>query len=152
MKSRLAVLGLSFLGMVETLYLSMSRDAGPVPCHITNGCSDVLTSVYSEIGGVPISWLGFVFYATAFGATVFDAFGGADTFRFLRWPATAALVVSAVLTGIQAFVLQAYCEYCLTSAALSTTICVLVWTGSRSISEGSMLSDTDENDSIVEKV
>ena len=152
MKSRMAVLGLSFLGMVDTLYLSLSRDAGPVPCHITNGCGDVLTSVYSEIGGVPISWLGFAFYITVFGTTVFDVFGGAGTFRFLRWPATAALAVSAVLTGIQVFVLEAYCEYCLTSAALSTTICVLVWTGSRSISEGSMLSDSGEDHSIVEKV
>jgi uncharacterized membrane protein len=130
-KTRVAVLGLSFIGMVETLYLSLAPDSGPVPCHITNGCGDVLTSVYSEIGGVPISWLGLAFYLTAFAATVFDLFGGISAFRYLRWPATAAFVVSLVLTGIQAFVLEAYCEYCLTSAVLSTSICALTWAGSR---------------------
>lgn len=123
------VLALSFLGMVETLYLSIQRDSGPVPCHITNGCGDVLTSAYSAVGGIPISWFGFAFYLTIFGATVFDVFGGVDTFRRLRAPATVALVVSAVLTGIQAFVLDAYCEYCLGSAALSTAIWALVWFG-----------------------
>jgi uncharacterized membrane protein len=130
-KSRLAVLGLSFLGMVETLYLSLARDSGPIPCNITTGCGDVLASVYSEIGGVPLSWLGFVFYIAAFGATVFDVFGGSDTFRLIKWPATAAFAVSVILTGIQAFELHAYCEYCLTSAVFSTTICALTWTGSR---------------------
>ena len=152
MKSRLGVLGLSFLGMVETLYLSLSRCAGPVPCHIPNGCGDVLTGVHSEIGGVPLSSLGFVFYITAFGATVFDVFGDAGTFRVLRWPATAAFTVSGILTGIQAFVLQAYCEYCLASAALSTAICVLVWTGSRSIPEDSLRTNSDEEDAIGKKV
>lgn len=131
MKSRLAVLGLSFLGMVETLYLSLQRNSGPVPCSITTGCGDVLGSVYSEVAGIPISSLGFLFYITVFGATVFDLFGGIPAFRLLRIPAAMALLVSAVLTGIQAFVLEAYCEYCLASATLSTTICILVWAGSR---------------------
>lgn len=125
-------LGLSFLGMVDTLYLSLSRDAGPVPCHITEGCGDVLTSAYSEVAGVPISWLGFAFYLTVFTVAAFALFGGNATLALLRWPAAAALGVSAVLTGVQAFVLEAYCEYCLTSAALSTAIFVVVWTGSRS--------------------
>ncbi len=131
MTARLAVLGLSFLGMVDTLYLSLQRDSGPIPCHVTEGCGDVLNSVYSEIAGVPISWIGFAFYVSVFGAVVFDVFGETPTFRWLRAPAAAALAVSAVLTGIQAFVLEAYCEYCLTSAALSTAICALVWAGSR---------------------
>ena len=56
------VLALSFLGMVDTLYLSLSRQSGPIPCHVTEGCEDVLGSVYSEVAGIPISWLGFAFY------------------------------------------------------------------------------------------
>jgi uncharacterized membrane protein len=126
-----ALLGLSFLGMVDTLYLSLTRDTGPAVCHITEGCGDVLTSAFSEIGGVPISWFGFAFYACVFGLTVFEAAGGIPTFSLLRWPTLAALLVSAVLTGIQAFVLEAWCEYCLTSAALSTLIFLTVWTRPR---------------------
>jgi len=126
-----AVLGLSFLGMVDTLYLGLTRDTGPVVCHVTEGCGDVLGSPYSELAGVPISWFGFAFYFFAFGAAVFDAFGGMETLGLLRWPALAAFLVSAVLTGIQALVLQAWCEYCLTSAALSTLIFAAVWTAAR---------------------
>ena len=123
------VLVLSFVGMVDTLYLSLSRQSGPIPCHVTEGCEDVLGSVYSEVAGIPISWLGFAFYLVAFGASVFEVFGGTETLRLLFWPATAALLVSAILTGIQIFVLEAYCEYCLTSGGLSTGIFLLVWRG-----------------------
>lgn len=128
MTFRLAALtGLSFVGMVDTLYLSLTRDTGPAVCHITEGCGDVLTSAYSEVGGVPISWFGFVFYLLVFGVSVFGLTGEVPALRYLRWPALAAFLVSAILTGIQAFVLQAWCEYCLTSAALSTAIFLTVW-------------------------
>jgi uncharacterized membrane protein len=116
------VLALSFAGMVDTLYLSLSRDSGPVPCHITEGCGDVLNSVYSEIAGIPISWFGLAFYLVAFGLAVFEIFGGYNILRILFWPAAAALATSLALTGIQVFVIQAYCEYCLTSAGLATGI------------------------------
>ena len=123
--SPVGVLALSFTGMVDTLYLSLSRDSGPVPCHITEGCGDVLNSVYSEVGPIPVSWFGLAFYVAVFSAAVFEVFGGSNTIRLVFWPAAAALVVSAVLTGIQVFVLEAYCEYCLTSAGLSTAIFLL---------------------------
>lgn len=122
----LAILLLSFLGMADTLYLSLSKDTGPVPCHITEGCGDVLTSKYSEVAGVPISWVGFAFYVTVFGVTVFEAFGEQRVVHLLIWPASAALASSAVLVGIQAFVLEAWCEYCLAAAGLSTGIFVAV--------------------------
>jgi uncharacterized membrane protein len=120
--------------MVETMYLGFSRGGPPVPCSITNGCGDVLTSVYSEVGGIPISWLGFAFYLLAFGVAVFSVFGTA-ALRLLRWPAAFAFAVSLVLTGIQGLVLDAWCQYCLASALLSTSIAALVWTGPKPGSE-----------------
>ena len=120
------VLALSFVGMVDTLYLSLSRDSGPIPCHITEGCGDVLNSVYSEVARIPLSWFGLVFYLGVFFAAVFEVFGGSHTLRLVLWPAAAGLGISAVLTGIQSFILEAYCEYCLTSAGLSTGVFFLV--------------------------
>jgi uncharacterized membrane protein len=128
----LALGALAFLGMVDTLYLSLTRDTGPAVCHVTEGCGDVLSSAYSEIGGVPISWFGFAFYVFVFGLTVFEVSGNARTIRWLRWPSLAALIVSAVLVGIQAWVLEAWCEYCLGSATFSTLIFLTVWTSPRS--------------------
>src|SRR6185295_8445006 len=57
---------LAFIGTVDALYLSIKRNAGPIPCHITRGCTDVLTSKYSVVGGVPLSWVGLAFYVTIF--------------------------------------------------------------------------------------
>ena len=65
---------LAFIGMVDALYLSIKRNAGPIPCHITRGCTDVLTSKYWEMAGIPLSWLGLAFYVTVFSLAVFNMF------------------------------------------------------------------------------
>ena len=120
----LALILLSFLGLVDTLYLGIKRGK-PVPCTITTGCEEVLNSRYSAVAGIPISWFGFAFYLTVFGAAAFARFG--DDERLLNlifWPAVAAFLISLGLVAIQAFVLQAFCQYCLGSAILSTLIFV----------------------------
>src|SRR5437879_11384292 len=65
---------LAFIGMVDALYLSIKRNAGPIPCHITHGCTDVLTSKYSEVAGVPLSWVGLAFYLAILSLAVFKIF------------------------------------------------------------------------------
>jgi uncharacterized membrane protein len=124
---QLAVAILAFVGMVDALYLSLKRNAGPVPCHITRGCTDVLTSKYSEVAGIPLSWFGLAFYVTVFSLAVFTLFEGPESgqqsaSRVIFYLSGVALIISALLVGIQAFVLRAYCEYCLLSAALVFTI------------------------------
>ena len=74
MKIRPALIALlAFIGMVDALYLSIKRNAGPIPCHITRGCTDVLTSKYSEVAGVPLSWVGLAFYLAILSLAVFAA-------------------------------------------------------------------------------
>src|SRR5213594_2720619 len=118
----LAITALAFLGMIDTLYLSVKRGAGPIPCTITGGCEDVLNSRFSEIGGIPLSWIGLVFYLTVFSCAVFELSGAGHPLRFVFWLALAGFSVSLVLFGIQAFVIHAFCEYCLGSAVLVTSI------------------------------
>src|SRR5215831_9590064 len=105
---------LAFIGMFDALYLSMKRNAGPIPCHITHGCTDVLTSKYSEIAGIPLSWFGLAFYVTILSLAVFTIFGeapaaSAKPLRMIFYLSGAALIVSALLVGIQAFILKAFC-------------------------------------------
>src|SRR5437773_6644452 len=123
MKRRtLAIAVLAFLGMVDTLYLSVKRGAGPIPCTLTGGCNDVLTSRFSEIGGIPLSWIGLAFYLTVFSSAIFEVSGAGHPLRFVFWLALAGVCISVVLVGIQAFVIHAFCEYCLGSAVLVTSI------------------------------
>jgi uncharacterized membrane protein len=119
----LALILLTFLGLVDTLYLGMKRGK-PVPCSITSGCEEVLNSKYSTLAGIPISWFGFAFYLTVFSAAVFAAFGNEAVLRLIFWPILAAFIISMGLVAIQAFVLHAYCQYCLGSAVLATILLV----------------------------
>ena len=117
----LALVLVSFLGLVDTLYLGIKRGK-PVPCTITTGCEEVLNSKYSAVAGIPISWFGFAFYLTVFSGGVFALLGSEGLLRMIFWASLAAFMVSAGLLGVQAFVLKAYCQYCLASAILVTLI------------------------------
>ncbi len=119
----LVLILLTFLGLVDTLYLGIKRGK-PVACSITNGCEEVLNSRYSTVAGIPISWFGFVFYLTVFSCAVFATFGEDRLLRLVFWPALAAFVVSLGLVGVQAFILHAYCQYCLGSAILVTMVLI----------------------------
>lgn len=131
MKFRFAAIALlTFIGMVDALFLSIKRNAGPIPCHITHGCTDVLTSKYSEIAGIPLSWFGLTFYFTVFSLVIIKLFEDSNNpvkqlSGLIFYLAGAALIVSAFLVGIQAFILKAFCEYCLLSAGLALTIFLL---------------------------
>ena len=131
MKTRSAMIALfAFIGMVDALYLSIKRNAGPIPCHVTRGCTDVLTSKYSEIAGIPLSWFGVAFYFAIFSLGIFTLFDDPERrmsqlSRWIFYLAGSALIISAFLVGIQAFILKAFCEYCLLSAALVLTIFLL---------------------------
>src|SRR5436309_14114374 len=100
---------LSFVGMFDALYLSMKRNAGPIPCHVTRGCTDVLTSRYSEIGGIPISWFGVGFYIVMFSLAAFKVFedpkypshGLTGLIFYLPGP---AFVIPSRLVGIQSLI------------------------------------------------
>lgn len=121
---RIRVLGLillSFVGLVDTLYLGIKRGK-PVVCSITTGCEEVLNSEYSAVGGIPISWFGFAFYLTVFSASAYAIFGEPAFLRIVFWVAAPAFLVSLGLFGIQAVVLKAYCQYCLGSGILVTLI------------------------------
>src|SRR5581483_12432436 len=89
-----AIAVLTFTGMVDALFLSIKRNAGPIPCHITHGCTDVLTSKYSAIGPVPLSAIGLLFYITILSLVVFKIFEDADS------PLNFPLLAIFYLTGV----------------------------------------------------
>jgi uncharacterized membrane protein len=145
-KRAAAIAVIAFLGMVDALFLAAAHGGPPVPCRIGGGCNDVLKSAYSTVAGIPLPWFGLAFYLFAFGLAVFELTGAGAMIRWLFWPAAAGFVVSLILVGVQAFVLHAYCEYCLASAAMVTTIFILAasyrWSAHRSAvnqADGSMV-------------
>jgi len=131
----LALILLAFLGLIDTLYLGIKRGK-PVPCSITSGCEEVLNSRFSTLAGIPISWFGFAFYLTVFSCAVFATFGEGWVLKLVFWPILTAFIISVGLVGVQAFILHAYCQYCLGSAILVTMILIASPKPARSVSAG----------------
>lgn len=122
MKQRATAISVvAFLGMVDALYLTVMRGVH-VPCSVTGGCNEVLTSSYSEVFGVPLSMIGLVFYFTVFCLAILEVFEVGYLLRWVFWLALPAFVITLVLLYLQAFVILHFCQYCLASAAFVSTI------------------------------
>jgi uncharacterized membrane protein len=66
MKQRATAIGVvAFLGMVDALYLTVMRGVH-VPCSVTGGCNEVLTSPYSEVSAFLCPMIGLAFYFSVF--------------------------------------------------------------------------------------
>ena len=116
---------LAVVNLAISLFLAVSEAKGiTVPCDLTGGCETVLSSKYSHIAGVPLTYLG-----VAFSGALIVAALMANHYRLAKRLLTLLLAVGALFAlgflGIQFFVLRALCQYCLTVDIL--TIVMLLW-------------------------
>jgi len=127
-------LGLAAAGLAVSVYLWMGkRGDAPLVCGFLGDCISVNASPYSEVFGIPVAALGAVMYlflaasaAVLLVARPNEALAEALTLAgFII--ALAGALFSLYLTAIEAFVLRAYCIWCLISFALVSTLAVL-WT------------------------
>ena len=120
----IAFLVISFIGFLDATYLAVEHFLGRVPvCNIIEGCDIVTTSKYATIGGIPIAFLGAIYYITLFILTIVYL----DTKRisFMNLAARMSgvgFVTSLYLIYLQLFVLNAICLYCMISATTSTLL------------------------------
>lgn len=122
----LMLLGIVALaGLFDAMYLTVTHYTNAlVPCNFTHACETVLTSSYSEILGVPIAALGMVFYTVVLSASIFFVQHKTYHWWLSAW-GVIGLLSTIYLLYIQAFVLNAFCQYCLLSAFTSILIFVL---------------------------
>ncbi len=118
---------LALAGLADALYLTVEHLTGrSVRCTITTGCSEVLSSAYATVGGIPLAAFGAAAYFTAFSLATLAAFGYASVRTPLALLVAVMFVFSLWLLYVQAFVLHAFCQYCLLSVALTTLLAVIV--------------------------
>ena len=113
-------------GLADSIYLTVHHyTAEPVPCSIITGCEQVLTSSYAEIFGIPTAAFGVAAYLTAFVLALLSALGNRQTWNLFG----AVVVVMAIFTGwliyLQAVVIEAFCQFCLISAATTLTLLLI---------------------------
>ena len=117
----------ALVGLVDASYLTVEHLSGrSVRCMIVSGCDTVLQSSYATVAGtVPVAALGAVAYFTVFSLATLAYFGYAGARRLV--PVVVALMFLATVwfVYLQAFVIRAYCVYCLLSAAVTTTLALL---------------------------
>jgi uncharacterized membrane protein len=107
-------------GLADAAYLTVAHLVGDTSvCGPSQGCPVVLSSVYASIGGIPTAAFGVVGYFSAFSAATLAAFGYARARIFLIVIVSGMFAVTLWLLYLQAFVLHAFCPFCLLSAAFT---------------------------------
>ena len=123
--SKLALLAilLTLVGLADSVYLTVHHyTAEPVPCSITEGCEMVLTSQYATVGGFPLAIFGAVAYFVAFSLCLLTVFGDRRMWRLFGVQITLMAVFTGWLLYVQAFLIHAFCQFCLLSAITSLTL------------------------------
>ena len=119
-KLPLTAAALALLGLADSVYLTVSHyTKTPVPCSIVEGCETVLTSSYAEIAGIPLAAFGAAAYFAAFSLAILAAYGNRAAWMLFGVQAFLMAAVSAYLIYLQGFVIGAFCQFCLVSAATS---------------------------------
>ena len=110
----------SLAGLADATYLSVQAFTGEtLSCGGSPDCFRVLGSSYAKVGGVPVALFGALAYFTVFAFATFAAFGYARARIFLIPIIGAMFLATLWFLYVQAFVLHAYCQYCLFSAAIT---------------------------------
>lgn len=125
--NRMAITLLALIGFFVALYLWAHNAGltGPIVCGVGD-CATVQSSEYARIGPVPVSAIGVFGYLIVLGLSFFGlqpahresaVIGG-----LLLAGSAGGVAFSAYLTWLEAFVIEAWCQYCVISAILITLI------------------------------
>ena len=118
---------LSLLGLADAIYLTVEHASGrSVKCTIISGCSEVLSSQYAVVAGIPLAAIGAAAYFSVFSLATLAAFDYGFAKRLLTALVGMMFLVSVWLVYLQAFVIHEFCQYCLLSAAITTALLVVV--------------------------
>ena len=123
---------LSLAGLADAIYLTVEHLTGQsVRCTIVAGCSEVLSSPYAVVGGYPLASIGALAYFSVFSLAILSLFGYRVAALLLLPLVLVMCLVSLWLIYLQAFVIHAFCQYCLFSAAISFALTALALVGWR---------------------
>ncbi|MBI5931642.1 MAG: vitamin K epoxide reductase family protein [Chloroflexi bacterium] len=122
---------MAVIGTGIGLYLSYVKIADKEAVCVkstTFDCASVQTSAYSELVGIPVAYLGLAAYATMLTVLLLETRVNLvkDYSRLLLFAMTLfGVVYSAYLTYIEAFVLDKWCLWCVSSALLMVGLFVI---------------------------
>jgi uncharacterized membrane protein len=118
---------ISLAGLSDATYLTVMYLTGETAvCGGSASCFQVLGSAYARIGAIPVAAFGTLAYFSAFSFATFAVFGYRLVRIFFALTVWAMFGVTLWFLYVQAFVLHAFCRYCLCSAAVTFLLAGLV--------------------------
>lgn len=125
---------LALVGLADSIYLTVQHITGQsVRCTIVSGCSEVLSSPYASINGVPLALIGAIAYFTVFSLATLAAFRYPLVGKLLVLVTGLMFLTTLWLIYLQAFVIGQFCQFCLLSAAVTLLLTILVVIASRPV-------------------
>lgn len=135
----MVIAALALVGFFVALYLWLWKIGflGEIACG-AGGCETVQLSDYAVIAGLPVAFYGVLGYAVLFAVSLL---GLSDRWLGQRSITLALVTLSGLgvaftgyLTYLEAFVIGAWCRWCLVSAGIITAVFVASLLGLREIS------------------
>jgi uncharacterized membrane protein len=114
-------------GLADATYLAVLALTGETAaCSGQTGCFEVLGSAYARVAGIPVAAFGVLGYFSAFTLAIFAAFNYARARMLFAVTVCFLFAATLWLLYVQAFLLHAFCKYCLFSAAICFLLTGLV--------------------------
>jgi uncharacterized membrane protein len=118
---------LALVGLGDAIYLTVEHLTGAtLQCSITHGCAEVLGSRFATVGSIPLAAFGAAAYFTVFSLATLAAFGYTAARKLLAPLVALMFLFTLWLLYLQAFVLHAFCQFCLLSATITTLLTITI--------------------------
>jgi len=130
MTKRMLIAVLALVGAFIAAYLTLYKVGalGALSCSV-GSCETVQASRWSTFLGLPVAAWGLGFYMTLFAVAVIglgERFADSVEFAWLLVALTGwGFLFSAWLTALEAFWIEAWCQWCVISALIATTLFVI---------------------------
>ncbi len=110
----------SLIGLGDAIYLTIEHVTGQsVRCTVIAGCSEVLSSSYAVVAGIPLAAVGAAAYFGVFSLATLAAFGYRQAGTLLAILVVIMFLMTLWLLYLQAFVIHHFCQFCLLSALVT---------------------------------
>ncbi|MBA2705117.1 MAG: vitamin K epoxide reductase family protein [Blastocatellia bacterium] len=117
----------SLVGLADAIYLTIEHLSGrSVRCTIVSGCSEVLSSEYATVRGIPLAMVGAAAYFTVFSLAVLAAYSYKWAAKLLMVVVGLMFITTIWLLYLQASVIRHFCQFCLLSALVTFVLTVLI--------------------------
>jgi uncharacterized membrane protein len=118
---------LALLGLLVALYMSAYAAGltGPVLCNVGN-CEAVQSSPYSRLAGIPVAYFGVAGYLILLVVSLLGLQPGSQGSRWIPQALLGGgflgVAFSAYLTYLEAYVIHAWCQWCVSSAVIMVLV------------------------------